>query len=81
MLQSITGADQEERPLLFCACSHGTFIPPVCQVQHWDDMELIWRHVYSEMKVQALQQAESISSEAMTSSLPGDTLQACCVRN
>ncbi|CAK9061848.1 unnamed protein product [Durusdinium trenchii] len=22
-------------------------------VQHWDDMELIWRHVYSEMKVNA----------------------------
>ena len=20
------------------------------EVQHWDDMELIWRHVYSEMK-------------------------------
>ena len=23
------------------------------QVQHWDDMELIWRHVYSEMKAPA----------------------------
>ena len=22
----------------------------LAQVQHWDDMELIWRHVYSEMK-------------------------------